>query len=150
MQKDITDLVLAWVACCRATWSNWFKDRHHAGHRFSEIEDALFKVLIADEVGLLAFTPHNLELIDAVYQSQVEGKRQYCQKQKAGNIFCRPVDVSLVANTVCKLRAIDPLGTMMDGEPYAEVFYREGYILEPTGGLLYFVTLPDLPPTPDS
>lgn len=150
MKKDITNLVLAWVGCCRETWANWFKDRRHAVDRFSEIENALFRALIADEIGVLALNPASLGLIEVVYQRQVEGPRQFCQKQKAGNIFCQPVAVSLEANATYKLRAIDPMGTMMDGEPYAEVFYRDGYILESISALLYFVTVPDLLPTSDS
>ena len=39
---------------------------------------------------------------------------------------------------------------MMDGEPYAEVFYQDGFILEPTGKLLYFLTVHDVPATTDS
>ena len=150
MKKDITDLVLSWVTCCRATWSNWFQDRHQAVCRFSEVENALFKALVADELHIPTISPTNLELIDVVYQQQIKEPRQFCQKQKAGNIFCRSVDISFVANATFKLRSIDPLGTMMDGEPYAEVFYQDGFILEPTGKLLYFLTVHDVPATTDS
>ncbi len=144
MKKDITELVLAWVGCCRETWGNWFKDRCYDADRFSDVENALFKALIADEVGV-SLDPASLGLVDVVYQRHVDGPRQFCLKQRAGNIFCQSVDVSLEAHATYKLRSIDPLGTMMDGEAYAEVFYREGYILEPIGGLLYFVTVPDSP-----
>ncbi len=144
MNKDITNLILAWVECSKAIWGGWFKDRHNATDRFLEVENALFRALVADEIAVALIEPANLEVM---YQGEVTGSRQVCRRQKAGNIFCEPQNVSLDTTSFHKLRAIDPLGTMMDGESYAEVLYQgEAYILEPITALRFFFRTPDTPP----
>jgi len=145
MNKDVTNLILAWVECSNAVWGEWFKGRYDAIDRFSEVEDALFRALVADQIAAASVKAANLEVM---YQGQVEGLRQVCRRQKAGNIFCEPQNVSLDSTVFHRLRDIDPMGTMMDGEPYAEVFYQgESYILEPITALRFFVRTPDSPPS---
>jgi hypothetical protein len=141
MNNDVTNLVLAWAECSKAVWVNLFKEQHNAIDHYQEIENSLFRSLVTDKMAVAFVEPSNLEVM---YQSKVDGPRQVCSRQKSGNIFCESKNVSLDADVFYKLRAIDPLGTMMDGEPYAEVVYQgESYILEPITALRFFMRMPD-------
>jgi hypothetical protein len=141
MNRDVTKLVFAWAECSRAVWCGWFKDQHNATDRFLEVESALFRALVADEIAIPSIEPAHLEVM---YQGEVNGLRQVCRKQKAGNIFCDSQNVLLNSTSFYKLKAIDLLGTMMDGKSYAEVVYHgEAYILEPIKALRFFVRTPD-------
>lgn len=143
MTVDVTELVLVWVKCCNELWLNWFKKHNSELDRFSEVEEQLFRYLVVDMIGCGPSQATNVEILSVRFADHVTALRQVCRTQKAGNIFCRPENVSFIPDTPYGVAAIDPTGAMMGGEPYVEISYDGGRVLEPVGGVRYFASVCD-------
>lgn len=79
---DITQYVLAWIACCKEVWDRWFKELDNGEDEFGEVEQALFSSLvlsvtnITDRPGL----PECYKVLRAVYKDDAEGYRSLCKQ----------------------------------------------------------------------
>lgn len=132
--RDITKYIAIWVMCCKEIWAKWFSTDKNGEDEFYEVEEALFSALVLSKIGLTE-RPKLKEyytLLKGIYKHDVRGNRSVCKRQKAGNIFCQSKKVAYGKNASLPIRSIDPLGTMLDGEPYAELMINDQeYILEP-------------------
>lgn len=131
---DVTKYITTWVMCCKEVWGKWFLSSENGEDEFYEVEEALFSTLVLSNVKLIE-RPKLREcyvLLKGVYKYDVAGERSVCKRQKAGNIFCQSKKVAYDKHTSLAIRSIDVLGTMLDGEPYAELIITDQeFILEP-------------------
>lgn len=135
---DITQYILVWLSCCRDVWDRWFKDRENGQDEFIEVEESLFSAMVLSVTNITERPelPDCYNLLSAVYKYNVDGFRSVCKKQKAGNIYCKTKVVKLEKGTSLPILAIDSMGTMLDGTPYAELKISDKeYILEPIDNL---------------
>lgn len=140
----LTDLVYRWIACSNDLWIRWFSSSENGADEFPDIERFLLMHLVFEK------SDHRLRNISAedffdklrvTYRSSVDELRQTCVKQRAGNIFCTSSDVSISRGEVFKVRSIDTMGIMQNGQPYVEVVYGDGYLLESPDLLEFLVEL---------
>lgn len=131
---DITKYIATWVMCCKEVWDKWFLREENGEDEFYEIEEALFSTLVLSKVQLIERPKLNecYTLLKGVYKYDMADERSVCKYQKAGNIFCQSKKVAYEKNTSLSIKSIDVLGTMLDGEPYAELAISDKeFILEP-------------------
>jgi len=132
--RDITKYIAIWVMCCKEVWSKWFSTNENGEDEFYEVEEALFSALVLSNIGLVERPKLRAcyALLKGTFKYDVVGDRSVCKRQKAGNIFCQSKKIAYDKNISLPIRSIDPLGTMLDGEPYAELMISDQeYILEP-------------------
>jgi len=129
---DLTKSIQQWIACSNDIWRNWFSDRPDGQHEFSMLETVLLDVLVINQLGgNQSLTKDEfIAKLNVSYALPINEVRQLCNKQKAGNIFCRPQLVSIPQGSVYAVKSIDTTGQMMDGRPYIELAYESGFILE--------------------
>lgn len=136
--KDITKYVITWVMCCEEIWTTWFANIENGDDEFLEVEEALFSTLVLSHLKLTRRPSLNevYPLLKGVYKEEMKVVRSVCVKQKAGNIYCQSNEVVYPKNTSLPIKYIDFMGTMLDGEPYAELIISdEEYLLEPLANL---------------
>jgi hypothetical protein len=120
--------------CCKDVWSKWFSSSENGEDEFYEVEEALFSTIVLSNIELVERPKLRAcyALLKGIYKHDVASERSVCKRQKAGNIFCQSKKVAYEKNTSLPIRSIDALGTMLDGEPYAELMITDQeYILEP-------------------
>ncbi len=131
---DITKHIATWVICCNEVWIKWFSNNENGEDEFYEVEEALFSTLVLSNIKLIERPRLQVcyPLLKGVYKCDVSGERSVCKRQKAGNIFCQSKQIAYDKNTSLAIKSIDVLGTMLDGEPYAELIITDQeFILEP-------------------
>ena len=135
---DVTEFISSWVSCSKDIWERWFREMDDGEHEFSEVERALFSALVLSKINVPERPSHAdpYELLDAVYKEDIDDVRSVCKQQKAGNIYCSSRAVKFAKGTSMSIKWIDPLGTMLDGEAYVELWINaQEYILEPLDSL---------------
>src|SRR5688572_28018690 len=89
---NISDAVVLWVNCSNDVWRRWFAKREHGADQFHEVESALFGAIVMrseDGALLQQDLQQLLSRLRVRYHAGLNGPRQVCRTQKAGNIFCR-------------------------------------------------------------
>jgi hypothetical protein len=131
---DVTKQITKWVLCCNEVWTNWFASNENGDDEFYEVEEALFSTLVLSNIAL-SERPRLSEcyaLLTGVYKHDIADERSVCKRQTAGNIFCQSKKIIYSKNTSLPIKSIDFMGTMLDGQPYAELSIgNQEFILEP-------------------
>ena len=141
--KDVTDLVVHWFKCSNDTWSRWFADREDGADEYISIESAMLVSLVIDKLrasrsGLSRDTGDRLfESLRVSYVRSVDDHRVLCREQKGGNVYGESVKVEIPEGSLHRIKSLDSMGTMLDGVPYVELIYDDGFILEPFENLKY-------------
>ena len=129
----VTDAVQQWISCCNDLWLRWFSTRENGADEFLVIEDVLLRIFVLEKKwpqDTNLSTDQFFEKLLVMYPKSVNESRQTCTKQRAGNVFCRTQPVAITENSIFKVKSIDTMGTMQNGQPYVEVVFGKGYILE--------------------
>lgn len=130
--------------CCKEMWNTWFANLENGNDEFLEVEEALFSTLVLSHLELTKRPSLNevYPLLKGIYKEDVKADRSVCAKQKAGNIYCQSKKIFYQKNTSLPIKSIDFMGTMLDGEPYVELFINnEEYLLEPLANLNIIVNI---------
>ena len=135
---DISEEIRAWTKCCVELWDNWFVDIENGADEFLEVEDTIFSTLVLSQLPLDQ-RPRLDEVyrrLRATYREDLNSERSVCCVQKNGNIYCESSKVVQKKGTWLRVRAIDCLGTMLNGEAYVELEVGNGKcVLEPIDNL---------------
>jgi hypothetical protein len=138
---DISELMEYWIRCCSDLWSRWFVERPQGADEFIEIEGRLIDVLVIDQLQAQGVLNRDqlFARMRVQYKKEVNGIRQVCRQQSAGNVFGKAQVVLVPRDSIHDVRGIDPVGTMDGIGPYVEVVWEEGFILEPTDNLKFLI-----------
>ena len=139
--RDITEPILDWVKCSSEIWKNWFKTREHGAYTFSELEEKLFELLVCREIEI-PFTETGIESFFAnmrvQYLHDIYETRQIVVRQRAGNLFGSPKVVKIDKGSIYSIHRIDTAGTMLNSQPYVEVVWGNGMLLEAIDNVTFF------------
>lgn len=104
---------------------------------FAEIEEKLFDILVANDVAReQIFTMRDFfRHVKVRYIKDVDEHRQCFVRQAAGNLFGRAETVKIAKGSCFPIQTIDTAGTMLDSEPYVEVIWKQGFLLESVGNV---------------
>ncbi len=128
---DITPYILDWVHCCRDIWDKWFSVLKNGSDEFIEVENALFSSLVLSQTKITNRPNLNecYKLLEATYNYDIAEQRSICSYQKSGNIFCINKDISISKGSSYPIKSIDFMGTMLNDEPYVEIWWNENNFL---------------------
>lgn len=142
---DVTESLRNWMSCSNRLWREYFIHKDNASDRFVPIESALFEALVIRDLEEIRFSTFSsasvFDHLRVEYLIDVDGTRQLCVIQKAGNVFCKQEAVSISRGSIYKIKSVDTMGTMLDGNPYAEIIFPGGYILETPRILRFFLDI---------
>jgi hypothetical protein len=131
---DVTALVRHWISCSNDLWSRWFASTDTGASEFPGIELALLNAMVLERGDLSCkglSTENFFEKLRVIYPTSMNDQiKQLCVVQRSGNVFCRPHSVSVSAGNILRVKSIDTMGTMQNGQPYVEVKFGDGYLLE--------------------
>lgn len=133
--NEITNDLKLWSRCCSKLWADYFTSTGSDSSDFCIAEKSLLEVIILSNLGI--GDDVFWEGLYASYVAPPPQQRQFCKQQRSGNIYCQPRNVSLSAQLKLKVKSIDNAGTMLDGVPYAELEYEDGFLLEPLESLTF-------------
>ncbi len=138
--KEISESIYLWVRCGNDIWKKWFSQRANGASEFAQIEERLFDILVAGEVvhGQAVVAQDFVRHIQVRYIKDIDENRQYFKRQTGGTLFGQAEVVKISKGTVLPIQAIDTAGTMLDSEPYVEVVWKQGFLLESVGNLEFF------------
>jgi hypothetical protein len=138
MMLDISELVQAWILCSNDVWRKWFLNREHGAHEFEAIEDKLLEVLVLGRVigrEPMITSEEFIARVRVRFVRDVNESRLVCRRQRAGDIFGQSEPVTISKGCMFSVQSIDTAGTMLNSEPYVEVPWQSGFILEPPKNL---------------
>jgi hypothetical protein len=129
----VTESILHWINCSNDVWLRWFSSRENSFEEFLDVQNYLFNLFVLNPL-----VAENIEVSEAlfyeklrgVYRASIDEPRQFCVKQRAGNVFCSSNLISIQKGDSLRVKLIDPIGTMSGGIPYVELVYGKGYVLE--------------------
>ncbi|MBU1306644.1 MAG: hypothetical protein KKF33_14140 [Alphaproteobacteria bacterium] len=124
----LTKKINLWATYSNRLWVECFSKNSDDPSEFSCVEKTLFEVMVLDElkIGEKEFWDE----VTAYYILPDNSQKQFCKTQRAGNIYCHARSISISREAKLKIKSIDTAGTMMSGEPYVELYYDDGFILE--------------------
>lgn len=140
--KDVTELVLHWFKCSNDIWFRWFADREDGADEYISVESALLDSLVIDKLCIGRSDLPGGELFESLrvtYVRSVDDHRVLCHEQKNGNVYGESVKVEIPEGSLHRIKSLDSMGTMLDGVPYVELIYNDGFILEPFENLKYLL-----------
>jgi len=130
--KDVSQLLKHWANCSNDVWARWFSESDNGNHDFISVNEFLFQVLITERLNSNSLSKDSFfESATITFLEDIEAERSVFKEGKSGELVGKTEIVKIKKGDCFRLKGIDPMGTMLNDKPYAEVEYENKFFLEP-------------------